>query len=78
MANHADTTGARSRILYCASCGKKTTHSSSLAETGWKLTLVTLGLYMPVWVLQHFFSRHWHCRICSKRRRGLRNANNPF
>ena len=75
---HADRTDAKRRIMYCSSCGKKTNHSSGLAEVAWKLTVITLGLFMPVWLLLHFFGRHWQCKTCGKRRRSLRSAQNPF
>lgn len=58
---------------YCRECGRKTLHSRSTFGdgTGCLLSVVTLGLFIPVWILigiLEAFRQKWRCQACGSGR----------
>jgi len=68
----------RRRYLYCKNCGRRLSHESRLAFWGCIISLITLGLFLPVWILLHLFAAHWACERCGHKRWGWRTRDNPF
>lgn len=73
-----DSASGRTKYLYCRRCGRRTLHRSNFFAAGLVLTIVTLGLFIPVWLLVHYFCPHWVCDICGTTRWGIRTRANPF
>jgi hypothetical protein len=52
----------------CGTCGRKTLHARSYtgAGTGCLLSVVTLGLFLPVWLVMATVEmfRPWRCQQC--------------
>jgi len=57
---------------HCKTCDRKTLHAKQQFSTGWGcfLTVITAGLFIPVWLLLGFFEafRPWRCQQCGKGR----------
>lgn len=57
---------------HCKTCGRKTLHAKATFSTGWGcfLTVITAGLFIPVWLLMGLFEafRPWRCQACGKGR----------
>lgn len=58
---------------YCRVCDRRTLHARSTFSNGWGcfLTIITLGLFLPVWlvigILEAFVTR-WRCQQCGQGR----------
>ena len=57
---------------YCRECGKKTLHAREHFGAGWGLllTVLTGGLFLPVWLLIAIVEafKPWRCQVCGKGR----------
>lgn len=57
---------------YCRDCEKKTLHEHRTAPHGWCLlfSILTLGLFVPVWVVLIVMSAFspWRCQFCGSAR----------
>ncbi|MDZ4685762.1 MAG: hypothetical protein SH850_11905 [Planctomycetaceae bacterium] len=62
-------TSGSQKSLHCPYCGRDTLHESMLWHSGGILTLLTCGLFLPFWIIAHFFSAHYRCQTCGKTRR---------
>lgn len=56
---------------YCKICGRKTLHSRpSFSNTvGCVLTVITLGLFIPIWLLigvGEAIMQKWRCQVCGQ------------
>lgn len=54
---------------FCGQCGKNTLHSREYFGDGWGclLTLITAGLFLPVWLVLRFiqfFAHPYRCQTC--------------
>ena len=78
MAHARNHNSLRVKHLYCQKCGRRLPHTSKLYRVGIALSIVTLGLFIPIWILLHFFAGHWRCPKCNTRRWGVRTRTNPF
>jgi hypothetical protein len=66
------------KYYYCTRCGRRSLHESRMAFWGGVLTLLTFGLFAPLWLLLYLFAPHWRCRLCGETRWGWRTRFNPF
>jgi len=57
------------KSLHCPYCGRDTLHVSVLHVGGCLLTLVTCGLFLPLWIAFHWLTPHYRCQVCGKKRR---------
>lgn len=53
---------------YCVCCGRTTRHENLIASMGCLLTLLSCGLFLPVWFLFHFVGGAYQCQVCGTRR----------
>jgi ribosomal protein S14 len=58
---------------YCKLCGRKTLHVRDTFGDGWGcfLTIITLGLFLPVWILiaiVESITSKWRCNVCGQGR----------
>lgn len=54
---------------YCKECERKTMHERVVFSDlgGCLLTLLTLGLFLPIWFLYNVF-QPWRCQSCGRAR----------
>lgn len=67
---HGPTPQGVSKGLYCRECRRKTIHVTYLPLMGCVLTVLSLGLFLPVWLVLLGVSRHWTCSRCGTSRSG--------
>ncbi len=67
-----------SRTLYCAACGRKTTHFSTFSRTAMMISIFTLGLFLLIWPFLHLFGSNWICRRCGRARCLLKKPGLPY
>jgi hypothetical protein len=57
---------------HCKTCDKPTLHQRSTFSFGWGclLTILTSGLFIPIWILISMFGlfKPWRCQVCGKAR----------
>jgi hypothetical protein len=61
----------KQRRRYCWACQTKTLHAKNVLGLGWGLllTLLTAGVFLPVWLLLSLFSAifiPYRCQDCGK------------
>jgi len=60
--------GQLQRQRYCKTCQKKTLHARATFSGGWGifLTIITAGLFLPVWLLIALIQAFspWRCQVC--------------
>lgn len=53
---------------HCRTCGKRTLHARKVFSAGWGilLSLLTMGLFIPVWMLIGILGafQSWRCQAC--------------
>lgn len=59
---------------YCRLCNMRTLHVRTTLGSGWGclLTVLTVGLFLPVWLLigiGEALVTKWHCQNCGRGRR---------
>ena len=69
---------AADRILYCESCGRKTTHYSTFGRTALIVTALTLGFFALAWPFCHYLCTNWVCGRCGRARNLLRTSKRPY
>lgn len=62
----------RQKQFFCKDCDKKTLHTKEMmgGGMGCLLTIITMGLFLPIWLLLDVFSvfRRWYCQACGRPR----------
>jgi hypothetical protein len=63
--------GAMQTQRWCKLCGRKTLHARRTFGLGWGLflTLITAGLFIPVWLLIKVYEAiavAWRCQACGQ------------
>lgn len=62
----------RQKSRYCRECGRRTLHAKSYFSGGWGclLTIVTGGLFIPIWLIAGIIdhAKAWRCQVCGKAR----------
>lgn len=58
------------KSAYCKLCKQQTLHLRHTMGSGWGcfLTLLTGGLFAPIWFLSELSGR-WHCQRCGAKKR---------
>lgn len=61
--------GMAIRRHYCRSCRREVVAEADPVShvLHFFVTLLTFGLWFPVWIIVTFFGRRWHCRHCGAR-----------
>ena len=58
----------RQKQRHCKTCGKATLFAKDTFSDGWGclLTILTAGLFLPVWILLAVMDRvkPWRCQVC--------------
>jgi hypothetical protein len=67
MAQIAGSSGNQ-KSLFCTYCQKQTLHESKMMQSGCIFTILTLGLFLPIWICLHLFSTHYRCQTCGRTR----------
>ena len=56
---------------YCRNCKQKTLHARQRVSEMWGclLTIFTLGLWIPIWILMSIFGSFssYRCQVCGKK-----------